>query len=51
MVESPEMARVLKEEGDAPATTGLAAGTAGLDEKIAHQSTERVVTCLLSLWR
>ena len=42
-MEPSEVARVLDGEGDALATTGLAAGTVGLDEKIAHQSTERVV--------
>ena len=46
MVEPPEVARVLDGKGDAPAITGLTVGTVRLDEKVAHQSTERVaVAC------
>ena len=51
VVEPPEVARVLDGEGHVPAITGLAAGTVGLDEKVAHQSTERVVGGSLSRWR
>ena len=42
VVEPPEVARVLDWERDVPAITGLAAGAVRLDEKVAHQSTERV---------
>ena len=47
MVQPSEVARVLDGERDVPAITGLAAGTGGLDEKVAHQSTERVASGLL----
>ena len=42
MVEPPKVARVLDGEEDVPAITGLAESAVGLDEKVAHQSTERV---------
>ena len=42
-MEPPEVARVFDRERHVPAITGLAASTVGLDEKVAHPSTERVV--------
>ena len=44
VVQPPEMARVLGRKRNMPATTGMAASTAGLDEQVSDDSSERVVT-------